>query len=209
MPRTASVDRPDVALRSIKHHSIHKDSRKSPYVASDVDRLLVPDRNVPWEVAYPYNPPDYTEMSILKNSDKFSVDPPEPSAAIGQFNKEVDINGDKVDRISFCGTYQLVYGTPLNPRGRTGLKGRGQLNRWGPNHTAEPIVTRWARDNRDDRVMIDGLPVIQFIGIFLKESRKWAIPGVSLLLSIFVTKAQDNYNESVFSNNSINLAKTG
>jgi len=29
-----------------------------------------------------------------------------------------------------------------NPMGRTGLIGRGSLGRWGPNHAADPIVTR-------------------------------------------------------------------
>lgn len=29
-----------------------------------------------------------------------------------------------------------------NPLGRTGCKGRGTLGRWGPNHAADPIVTR-------------------------------------------------------------------
>jgi ADP-ribose pyrophosphatase len=33
-------------------------------------------------------------------------------------------------------------GRPLNPRGRTGLAGRGLLGKWGPNHAADPIVTR-------------------------------------------------------------------
>ena len=31
---------------------------------------------------------------------------------------------------------------PLNPSGRTGLAGRGLLGKWGPNHAADPIVTR-------------------------------------------------------------------
>lgn len=31
---------------------------------------------------------------------------------------------------------------PRNPCGRTGLTGRGLLGRWGPNHAADPIVTR-------------------------------------------------------------------
>ena len=150
-------------------------------MGTGIERLLVADRNVPWEVAYPYNPPDFTDMDILKNTDKFAVDPSDSSAIIGVFNREVDINGDKMDRTSFSGTYQLVDGIPLNPKGRTGLKGRGRLNRWGPNHTAEPIVTRWARDAQDNRVVIDGLPVLEFVGIFLKESRKWAIPGVRML----------------------------
>ena len=29
-----------------------------------------------------------------------------------------------------------------NPAGRTGLVGRGLLGRWGPNHAADPIITR-------------------------------------------------------------------
>ena len=29
-----------------------------------------------------------------------------------------------------------------NPIGRTGMTGRGLLGRWGPNHAADPIVTR-------------------------------------------------------------------
>ena len=37
-------------------------------------------------------------------------------------------------------------GAPLNPRGRTGMKGRGLLGKWGPNHAADPIVTRYNPD---------------------------------------------------------------
>ena len=29
-----------------------------------------------------------------------------------------------------------------NPIGRTGMAGRGLLGKWGPNHAADPIVTR-------------------------------------------------------------------
>lgn len=48
-----------------------------------------------------------------------------------------------VDRVSFTGLYTVQNKRPLNPEGRTGLKGRGVLGRWGPNHAADPIVTRW------------------------------------------------------------------
>ena len=34
-------------------------------------------------------------------------------------------------------------GAPRNPMGRTGMTGRGLLGKWGPNHAADPIVTRW------------------------------------------------------------------
>ena len=177
--RSMSVDQSEQQVRDIKHHSTHRDARKSPYIGTDIQRTLLADRNVPWEVAFPYNPPDFTEPEILKNTDKFTVDPSNTSNIIGAFNKVVEIDGDEVDRVSFCGTYQVIEGLPLNPRGRTGLSGRGQLNRWGPNQTAEPIVTRWARDLNNNQVILHGHPVLEFVGIFLKESRKWAIPGVS------------------------------
>lgn len=43
------------------------------------------------------------------------------------------------------GKYVIQNGLPLNPIGRTGISGRGVLGRWGPNHAADPVVTRWKR----------------------------------------------------------------
>lgn len=43
------------------------------------------------------------------------------------------------------GQYKIENGYPLNPIGRTGISGRGVLGRWGPNHAADPVVTRWKR----------------------------------------------------------------
>lgn len=48
------------------------------------------------------------------------------------------------------GTYNIVDGYPQNPIGRTGIIGRGVLGRWGPNHAADPVVTRWKRLNNGD-----------------------------------------------------------
>jgi hypothetical protein len=47
-----------------------------------------------------------------------------------------------VDRRSHEGQYEIVNGVPRNPFGRTGMCGRGLLGRWGPNHAADPVVTR-------------------------------------------------------------------
>ncbi len=38
--------------------------------------------------------------------------------------------------------YKLDNGLPVNPFGRTGLRGRGSLPRWGPNHYLMLIITR-------------------------------------------------------------------
>ena len=49
--------------------------------------------------------------------------------------------------------------------GRTGISGRGLLGRWGPNHAADPIVTR----------RIGG--ALQFVGVFRSDGGGWALPG--------------------------------
>jgi len=58
-------------------------------------------------------------------------------------------------------------GAPLNPLGRTGLTGRGLLGKWGPNHAADPIVTRWEP--------LTGH--LQVLAILRKDAHEWALPG--------------------------------
>jgi len=68
-------------------------------------------------------------------------------------------------------------GRPLNIRGRTGLKGRGVLGRWGPNHAADPIVTRWAVDERGEKITKNNKYVLEFVAIQRRDNGQWAIPG--------------------------------
>lgn len=86
----------------------------------------------------------------------------------------------KVNRRSFTGDYAInENGYPLNPVGRTGIVERGLLGRWGPNHAADPIVTRWKR-NHTGAVEVDGhtkKPILQFVAIQRRDSGEWAIPG--------------------------------
>jgi len=92
------------------------------------------------------------------------------------WNKVDDVS--RIDRRSHNTTYQLVGGLPRNPLGRTGLAGRGCLGRWGPNHAADPIVTRWKRFG--DEPVIDGASkkaILQFIAIRRRDLGEWAIPG--------------------------------
>ncbi|XP_030420765.1 ADP-ribose pyrophosphatase, mitochondrial isoform X3 [Gopherus evgoodei] len=66
-----------------------------------------------------------------------------------------------------------------NPSGRTGLVGRGLLGRWGPNHAADPIITRWKRDSSGNKIAhpISGKNILQFVAIKRKDCGEWAIPG--------------------------------
>nr|XP_042113684.1 ADP-ribose pyrophosphatase, mitochondrial isoform X2 [Peromyscus maniculatus bairdii] len=66
-----------------------------------------------------------------------------------------------------------------NPAGRTGLVGRGLLGRWGPNHAADPIITRWKRDESGNKIThpVSGKCILQFVAIKRKDCGEWAIPG--------------------------------
>ncbi len=75
---------------------------------------------------------------------------------------------------------QVVDGRPLNIRGRTGLKGRGILGRYGPNHAADPIVTRWARNSETGEIEKNpetGKNILEFVAIKRRDTGEWAIPG--------------------------------
>ncbi|KHJ45320.1 hypothetical protein D918_04627, partial [Trichuris suis] len=71
-----------------------------------------------------YTPPDYSRPNLT------SADPDELNATNILFN-QVD---DGIDRRSVRGRYKVVDFKPMNPAGRTGITGRGDLRRWGPNH---------------------------------------------------------------------------
>ncbi len=59
--------------------------------------------------------------------------------------------------------------------------GRGLLGRWGPNHAVDPIVSRWKRGEDGTKMIANGKPVLEFVGILRNDTRDWAIPGVSAL----------------------------
>lgn len=66
----------------------------------------------------------------------------------------------------------------MNPRGRTGLTGRGSLGRFGPNHAADPVISTWTRNADGSRALDeDGNPILKFVAIRRKDTGDWAIPG--------------------------------
>ena len=85
-----------------------------------------------------------------------------------------------MNRVSHEGEYQISEaGRPLNIRGRTGITGRGVLGKWGPNHAADPIVTRWRRNEAGEIIKNEesGKNLLEFVSIQRKDSGEWAIPG--------------------------------
>lgn len=57
------------------------------------------------------------------------------------------------------------YSGPLNPKGYTGMIGRGLLGCYGPNYAADPIVTRFNNG------------VLEMAAIQRTDTKEWAIPG--------------------------------
>lgn len=149
------------------HHKCRA-AAATPYSrAPAVQRLGVRDELVAWSRPWPdYVPADYTDPSVLGRP---WADP--PLGAPG-FSPAFNALDGAVDRRSHEGAYEVRDGRPLNPRGRTGLAGRGVLGRWGPNHAADPIVTRWrpGAGPADSRVL-------QFVAIRRRDSGEWALPG--------------------------------
>uniref|UniRef100_A0A915BTA8 Nudix hydrolase domain-containing protein n=1 Tax=Parascaris univalens TaxID=6257 RepID=A0A915BTA8_PARUN len=150
------------AFRVLQAAKMHLKCRniEKPYLRSSVYRIDVPDSKVDWKREWKeYQPLDYTDPSIIGKpwADKDIVN--------GTSLHWNSIDGN-VDRRSHMGKYELdSQGRPLNPMGRTGLRGRGVLGRWGPNHAADPVVTAFR----------DGC--LHFIGIERRDTHEWAIPG--------------------------------
>ena len=109
-----------------------------------------------------YAPVEYTHKDILSQSNPSLADPDlKRQAALIVFN-DYDPNSG-VDRRSYCGYYKVVDGIPRNPTRRTGITGRGSLVRWGPNHHADPMFTRWQRDAQGNVVLKSGSPVLEML----------------------------------------------
>lgn len=118
---------------------VHIKCRGSYPGLTDLERFKFPDDKVSWKVKFAdYKPVKYTAPVVLNKPVWADPDIDEPEFKLIKFNT---IDG-KVNRKSHEGEYEVVDGVPLNIRGRTGMIGRGLLGRWGPNHAADPIVTR-------------------------------------------------------------------
>jgi ADP-ribose pyrophosphatase len=106
-----------------------------------VERSYFSDDKVDWKVSFPdYAPVDFTHAVVLKKPVWADPDPrTEKDFPPFKWN---ELDG-KNDRRSHEGKYEIVDGLPRNPRGRTGMIGRGLLGKWGPNHAADPVVTRF------------------------------------------------------------------
>ncbi|XP_041438825.1 transient receptor potential cation channel subfamily M member 2 [Xenopus laevis] len=152
----------------------HVNSRTLQYPNSNTTRYPVPDEMVPWEVTFPgYDPP----FLIADRDDRGAYD---PHSEMSQTNRKYNGVDGALDFRSSCGTYLVHEGVPLNPMGRTGLRGVGSLRWFGPNHSLHPVITRWntlpngSLDRKISRKKLEVLVVKQI------DNELWALPGGTL-----------------------------
>ena len=128
-------------------------------------RHPVPDELAPWDVPFPdYAPEAWTHVDVLANDRELSTgakwaDPPD----VARLGQRVSYAGDGLPKPLVLG----ADGKPRNPVGRTGLRDRGLLGKWGPNHAADPIVTRYHPETGK----------LQMVAIRREDTGQWAIPG--------------------------------
>jgi len=161
--------------------NVHQKARTEVYQGApdDKKRYQIKDSEVAWNIELPsYAPVLYTQEKILTDKPVWA----DPDVADDGFEniKFNEMDGN-VNRVSYNGKYDLeeLEGkkVPRNPMGRTGMRGRGLLGKWGPNHAADPIVTRFKRD-KDGNIEKQGdKPILEFVAIQRRDTKEWAIPG--------------------------------
>lgn len=121
-------------------------------------RQAVPAEQRDWATPAPdYHPPELTTEWVKTTGVELGVSDPESPT-------EVDFS----QRPSFMGDYSFDdRGRPLNPTGRQGLEGRGDLSKWGPNNAADPVVVATDPETNDHKILL----------IRRQDTGAWALPG--------------------------------
>ena len=164
------------------HHNARRERGGNPMYLGK--RIAVSDKQVPWSFAWlDYKPNEFTAPVVIQNSALLSTSQKwaDPAELHGPAVKEgfSDLRAEVRGRTTYIGgpqgaklataiRFDAADGMPLNPRGRTGLCGRGLLGKWGPNHAADPIVTRWNPEEPRQ---------LQMVAIKRNDTGAWAIPG--------------------------------
>uniref|UniRef100_T1IZ08 Uncharacterized protein n=1 Tax=Strigamia maritima TaxID=126957 RepID=T1IZ08_STRMM len=175
-------------------------SRQSPYFSTKVQRYSFSDKYVPWEVLfstydpvvyskpredYPLNIRDFVDEDVLslkeKQGEHYKV--PEMKWNI-VYTSGAGITTDRTSWLQNEKGEVVIYkldstGLPINPLGRTGLRGRGALLRWGPNHAIYLAITRFRTEGQLQSVYTEP-KTVEFV-ISPHDGSQWILPGGFML----------------------------
>lgn len=146
--RLIASDETFPSLRPGSGHLVARSQRPANYP----ERSAAPSN---WSlVDATYDPPQYTDPKVLAQP---------PWADPESFDEALERRGER----GFA-SYEppvLEGDRPRNPRGPTGLEGRGLLGNYGANFAADPIVFRLHQGR------------LQMVAIQRRDNGLWAIPG--------------------------------
>lgn len=125
----------------------------------------VPIDKIPWNIPAPDYAPKwgFTHSDVITNDE--TTDPNNKKL----WAHPLDVTKIRTP-IAMSHTGNLQYdgqGRPLFPGGRTGKNTRGLLGKFGPNHAADPLVTRY--NHRDGR--------LQVVRVRRRDNNQRALPG--------------------------------
>ena len=138
------------------------------------ERAAVTDARVPWTNSYPrYKPVEFIHRTVADNmtSTRPWADPKNVDKKVlsSRFTLVGSVKKPRKRSLRSAGFLNPRTQRPRNPVGRTGMRERGLLGKYGPNHAADPIVMRLKPDSPTLQ--------LQFVAIRRRDTGEWAIPG--------------------------------
>ena len=115
-----------------------------------------------------YDPAEYTDPSVLANAEDLDTgkrwaDVERPSLSV--LGKRKSFAAGDASSLDVVARVDEVTKRFRNPGGPVGLSGRGLLGRYGPNHAADPIVTRFHKSR------------LQVVLVRRRDTDELAFPG--------------------------------
>lgn len=116
-------------------------------------RVEVPEDKVGWDVDWPeYDPIDYTSPYTIFRS-----------------------AGSPGEQVPWQSLEKPSGPPPQHPLGRTGMKGRGCLPRWGPNQTTQWVISRWKMDEAGMNMKREGTGMLEIL-LIKTDNDLWGLP---------------------------------
>ncbi|KRY40799.1 putative nudix hydrolase 6 [Trichinella spiralis] len=161
---------------------------KKYYPNTKIERWSLSKKEIPWSYHHPkYLPKKYNA-------------PCPPGKVCDTENYDVCYRYNSIDgsvnRQSILGKYGVdKFCFPQNPKGRSGLRGRGELFRWGPNHYVQYVISRGVNVREYLVVNSDDKKNVIFPGEFVDNSRNITFPP--MLLNFIESNLSEKYPENV------------
>jgi ADP-ribose pyrophosphatase len=135
-------------------------------------RLRISIDEAPWGTpCSAYEPPYFVAPTVLANDRDAN---PDGWADPEDFSKVRD------EYAKIEAKFRDAEGRPLNPRGRTGVAGRGLLARWGPNPAVAAVITGPAGDSENTDILLGSAEG----SMDLRLPKGFVLPGESLEQSV-------------------------